>query len=139
MTEYFCECRQTFGGSCSRTIARLLASVAHFSLEANGFEVRLVYAFDNDETARAMRDIGEHAYENTTVWRKTEWLQRSWLTEQMSLVMCTSLIKAALVCNNALALFSAREVSSFCAVHQFIQARVAVIISTFVRQLVHPC
>jgi hypothetical protein len=77
--------KQAFGGGCSRTVARFLASVAHFSPKANGFEVRLLYAFDNDETARAMRDIGERAYENTTVWRKSEWLQRSWLTEQMSL------------------------------------------------------
>ena len=78
--------RQSFGDCCSRNIARLLASSAHFSPEENGFEMRLAYAFGNDETARIVREIGELAYENTKVWQKSQWIQRSWLTEQMSLV-----------------------------------------------------
>ncbi|XP_062509295.1 protein shortage in chiasmata 1 ortholog-like isoform X2 [Corticium candelabrum] len=77
--------RQSFGDCCSRNIARLLASSAHFSPEENGFEMRLAYAFGNDETARIVREIGELAYEDTRVWQKSQWIQRSWLTEQMSL------------------------------------------------------
>lgn len=62
----------------------MCASFAHF--QNSELEVEILYSFTIEDTAKLIRQIGDKARAISTVWNKTEWPKRKWLTNEASAV-----------------------------------------------------
>ena len=62
----------------------LFASFAHF--QKSDFEVEILYSFTIEDTAKLIRQMGDKARTQSTVWNKMEWHKRKWLTNEASAV-----------------------------------------------------
>ena len=62
----------------------LFASFAHF--QKSDFEMEILYSFTIEDTAKLVRQIGDKARSQSTVWNKMEWPKRKWLTNESSTV-----------------------------------------------------
>ena len=67
-----------------RHLSMLFASFAHF--QKSDFEVEILYSFTIEDTAKLIRQIGDKARTQSTVWNKMEWHKRKWLTNEASAV-----------------------------------------------------
>ncbi|KAL9950980.1 hypothetical protein ACROYT_G043564 [Oculina patagonica] len=65
-----------------RHLSILFASFEYF--QKSEFEVEIVYSFTIEDTAKLIRQIGDKARAQSTVWNKTEWPKRKWLTNEAS-------------------------------------------------------
>ncbi|KAI8510225.1 DTW domain-containing protein 2 [Branchiostoma belcheri] len=74
-----------FSGAVTSNLARLTAAITHLSPKDHGFEVKLLYASSTTDAARLVREVGDRALANTTVWAEQDWIKRTWLTEDMSM------------------------------------------------------
>ena len=45
-----------------------------------------MYSANEEETARMIREVGNHARNTSKFWDKQEWTKRKWLTSDMSAV-----------------------------------------------------
>ena len=60
-------CRYPFSGSTPTNLARLHASVSHYSREVDCYQVKILIASGMDEVAQLVRKITEDIHTNTKV------------------------------------------------------------------------
>ena len=73
-----------FTGDGLRRLSILFASFAYF--QRSEFELEILYSFTVADTAKLVRQIGEAARTQSSVWNKLEWAKRKWLTNEASAV-----------------------------------------------------
>ncbi|XP_035698397.1 uncharacterized protein LOC118431368 [Branchiostoma floridae] len=74
-----------FSGAVTSNLARLTAAITHLSPKDHGFEVKILYASSTPDAARLVREVGDRALAHTTVWAQKDWVNRTWLTEDISM------------------------------------------------------
>ncbi|CAH1775973.1 unnamed protein product [Owenia fusiformis] len=87
-----------YAGSTIPHCARLFAAVSHFTSKQHDYEVKIFYSSSNHETATLIRQLGELTCELTRAWNRTEWLDRQWLSEEVTqherLLLCFPCLNA---------------------------------------------
>ncbi|XP_033117508.1 uncharacterized protein LOC117117343 [Anneissia japonica] len=70
----------TYSGHTVNNLARLHAVTSQYSPSAMDYEVKVLYCYGNEQTAKIVRSISDASMESSSIWNTSE----NWLSETMS-------------------------------------------------------